>query len=87
MVSMLTTVDNPYNPFKQFDEWRVFDERSGYHTLSFLARIVKDSNDLSDSDQSAAIEAAIDEIVELNILGVWRKVTEDESIAIFNPTL
>lgn len=87
MASMLTTTDNPFSPFTQFNEWRVFDERSGYHTLSFLARIVKDSSELSEADEDAAIEAAIDEIVELNVLGVWRKVTDEDEIVVFNPTL
>jgi hypothetical protein len=71
---MLTTVDNPYDPFKQFDEWYAWDESAGYHTSSFLARIVKTSDELSDADQSLAIEQAIDEIVRENVSGVYRKV-------------
>jgi hypothetical protein len=71
---MLTTVDNPYNPFTQFDEWFEFDERAGYKTTAFLARIVRTSDDLSESDQSLAIELAIDEIVSENVLGLYRKV-------------
>ncbi len=45
-VSMLTTLDNPFDPFSQFDEWYAWDERAGYHTTSFLARIVKTSDDI-----------------------------------------
>lgn len=74
MVHMLTTVDNPYDPFTQFDQWYSFDERSGYHTTGYLARITLSSSDLSDADQSSAIEQAIDEIVELNANGMYRKV-------------
>ena len=73
---MLTTVDNP---FTQFDEWYAFDEASGYHTTAFLARIVRTSHDLSDADQDVAIEAAIDEIVRENVLGVYRKVSSSSS--------
>lgn len=76
---MLTTVDNPFNPFTQFDEWYAFDEASGYHTTAFLARIVRTSHDLSDADQDVAIEAAIDEIVRENVLGVYRKVSSSSS--------
>lgn len=73
--SMLTTIDNPYDPFEQFDDWYAWDERSGYHTTSFLARIVKNSDDISDTDQDIAVEQAIDEIVKENVSGVYLKVT------------
>jgi len=76
--SMLTTVDNPFDPFTQFDEWMAFDEDKGYHSSAYLARIVKSSDDLSEADQDIAIELAIDEIVELNILGIYKKVTMDQ---------
>jgi len=71
---MLTTVDNPFDPFTEWDEWYAFDERHGYRTTAFLARVVITSDDLSDADQSAAIEAAIDEIVKENVLGLYRKI-------------
>jgi hypothetical protein len=73
---MLTTVDNPYDPFTQFDEWRAYDERQGYNTLSFLARVIITSNELSEADESLAIEEAIEEIVQENVLGLYRKVEE-----------
>lgn len=73
--SMLTTVDNPFDPFDQFDEWYAFDTRHGYNSLGLLARIVKTSPYLSEVDQAEAIETAIDEIVEENVLGVSKKVS------------
>lgn len=75
---MLTTVDNPYNPFTEFDEWYRFDTSAGYYTSALLARIVRTSDELSEADDSAAIEAAIDEIVHENVSGMHRKVTESE---------
>jgi hypothetical protein len=75
--SMLTTVDNPFNPFTQFDEWNNFDTTHGYYTCALLARVIKTSDELSEADASAAIEAAIDEIVQLNASGMHRKVTSD----------
>ena len=73
--SMLTTIDNPYDPFTQFDEWYNFDTASGYHTAALLSRIIKTSDDLPDGYQSQAIEDAIDEIVAENVSGVHRKVS------------
>lgn len=72
---MLTTVDNPWNPFTHFDDWNAWDTSAGYHTMAFLARIVKTSDELSEADQSLAIELAIDEVVKENITGVYRKMT------------
>lgn len=72
---MLTTVDNPWNPFTNFDEWRAFDETQGYHTSAFLARVVHSSDALSEEQQQADIETAIDEIVSENLLGLYRKVS------------
>jgi hypothetical protein len=70
---MLTTIDNPYNPFTQFDEWRVWDERSGYNTLAYLGRVVITSDELSEADQVLALEQAIDDIVDANG-GLYKKV-------------
>ena len=72
--SMLTTIDNPYNPFTQYDDWYAFDIQKGYSTCSYLARITKSSDELSFEEEQMAIEVAIDEIVKMNILGVYRKV-------------
>lgn len=74
---MLTTVDNPFDPFEQFDEWYAYDTQQGYHTAAFLARITMLSDDLSDADQHVAIQVAIDEIVEVNVLGLYRKVSRN----------
>lgn len=75
---MLTTIDNPFNPFTEYGQWNAYDTQMGYHTASFLARIAKLSDELSEADQSAAIESAIDEIVKENVTGVFRKVAEDD---------
>lgn len=70
---LLTTVDNPWNPFTNYDEWYEFDHSMGYDTPGLLGRIAKVSIDLSDADFELAIEQAIDEICELNVSGMHRK--------------
>ena len=75
-VHMLTTIDNPYNPWTHYDEWFAWDAQAGYHTPGYLARIVRSSDELSDEDQSLAIEQAIDEIIEENVLGIYKRVPE-----------
>jgi len=75
---MLTTIDNPYDPFKNFDDWFQFDEEKGYHSCSYLARIAKTSNQFSDQENDAEIEAAIEEIIKNDPFGIYLKVSEKE---------
>lgn len=75
---MLTTVDNPFDPFTRFNEWLAYDIQKGYNTASFLARVCVLSDDLSEADQHLAIQLAIDEIVQENVSGMWRKITREE---------
>jgi hypothetical protein len=72
---MLTTVDNPFNPFDDFTNWYNYDTQKGHHTLAFLARIAHTSTDLSDEDQRLIVQQAIDEIVRENVSGIMRKVS------------
>lgn len=74
---MLTTIDNPFNPFTHYDDWYNFDVSQGYNTCAYLARIVQSSDELSDEDQSEAITQAMNEIVKLNILGIYLKVNNN----------
>ena len=72
--SMLTTVDNPFDPFTQFDQWFQWDTSNGYDSLALLARVVRTSEEISDPDQSLALEQGIDEIIRENVSGMHRKV-------------
>ena len=62
----ITTSDNPYDYFTQFDEWFAFDNQMGYHTCEYLARIVSLAPDLSDEQEQTEIENAIDSIIKWN---------------------
>lgn len=71
--NMLTTVDNPFDPVTQFNEWNTWDRYAGYNTLAYLARVVITSGELSPALQSQAIEEAIDTIINENV-GLYKKV-------------
>lgn len=75
---MLTTVDNPFDPWTQWDEWFVWDQNAGYNTPGFLDRVTRNDSELSEKDQALVIQQAIDEIVRENVLGVFRKVKKGE---------
>lgn len=72
---MLTTVDNPFNPLTDWDDWYNYDESKGYYTSEYLARITKTSDDLGEQEQDQAMEEAIDEIIELNPDGFYKKIS------------
>lgn len=78
---MLTTVDNPYNPFTQYDEWLAWDEQSGYFSNALLSRIAITSDELSETDQEIAIETAIDEIIKENASGMHKKISKESVTA------
>lgn len=73
-VYMLTTTDNPYSPFTQPDAWYNYDRQMGYYTPEYLARIAKTSPALSDAQNDMITLDAINEIVAMNVLGIYRKV-------------
>ena len=79
---MLTTVDNPYDPFDQFDSWYQFDMDKGYSSCSYLARIARTSDQLTDQENNKEIEHAINEIIKYDFMNIYRKVvreTNDEA--------
>ena len=78
--SWLTTLDNPYDPFTQFDEWYQFDTNNGYNTCGYIARIAKTSNELSDADYNLEVDRAIEEILKFNPLNIYVKVKQKEKI-------
>ncbi|QED11735.1 hypothetical protein PP914_gp247 [Arthrobacter phage Qui] len=79
---MLSTVDNPYNPFTHWDEWWAFDTdpARGYHTSGLLARIARNSDEMSESDQEWANESAIDEILHEDFRGMYIRVSPESKI-------
>ena len=74
---MLTTIDNPFDPFEQFTSWLLFDEEKGYHSCSYLGRIARTSDQLSDEENDLEVERAIDEIVKYDFRNIYKKVTQD----------
>jgi hypothetical protein len=76
---MLTTVDNPFDPFTRFEEWLAYDTDAGYNTPALLARVAKVSDELSEPDQALAIQEAIDEVCRENVSGMFRKVSKNST--------
>lgn len=75
---MLTTFDNPFDPFEQFIPWLLFDAEKGYNSSGRLMRIAKITDDMSQEEYDAEIERAIDEIITYDFMNVYKKVVKQK---------
>lgn len=78
---MITTFDNPFDPFEQFTQWFLFDVEKGYNTCSYLGRIARTSEQLSEEENDLEIERAIDEIIKYDFMNIYKKVKKKSSAA------
>lgn len=76
---MLTTFDNPFNPFKDFALWWKEDRRLGHDCCGILARTSNVSDVSSDENNEKDIYDAMDEIVS-NEPMIYRKVSESDYV-------
>jgi hypothetical protein len=76
----LTTIDNPWSPFTQTNEWRKFDETHGYHTEQLLATYAFTSDTFSDGQNEEAVDEALQEAVERSPLGIHVIIDENSPI-------
>lgn len=76
---MLSTTDNPWNPWTHFKEWLTYDMNNGHNTLPYLARITVSSDEISQADQDLAIEQAIEEIIRIHDGELYVAVPEPNS--------
>jgi hypothetical protein len=70
----LTTFDNPYDPFKQFASWFLYDTEKGYNSCAYLGRIARTSDQLTDEENDSEIERAIDEIIKYDFRNIYKKL-------------
>ena len=73
----LSTIDNPFNPFDDFENWLRFDTDKGYNSCEYLARIAQTSNEFGENMYNQDVEEAIDEIVRMNTNGMYIKVVDE----------
>lgn len=70
----LTTIDNPWDPFNNFDEWFEFDIEKGYNSCGIVDRIAKTNDSMSEAEVKATIDAAIDRFVADDPLNLYISV-------------
>ena len=74
---MLTTFDNPFDPFEQFTSWFLFDTEKGYNCCSRLARIAQITDDMTQLEVDVEVERAIDVIIKRDFTNTYKKVKRE----------
>lgn len=61
----LTTVDNPYNPFTQFDDWYDYDMMKGYNTCGLIMKYAPCSEEnFTEKENTEQIQYACNRILD-----------------------
>ena len=71
---MITTIDNPFDYYKEFDDWNAFDVANNHNTLSLIARLALVSPELSDEENEAEINRAIEQVLEFDYEGIYKRI-------------
>ena len=74
----ITTIDNPFDPFNEFDSWFAFDVEKGYYTSSKIARLTHLTDDMSEAEETEEIERAIDRLIEIDPLDIYKKIEYED---------
>lgn len=74
---MLTTRDNPFNPYTQWDSWLQWDRDHGYYTNELLARVANASLDMDEDQRDELIEMAQLYILENDITQMYILVNNE----------
>lgn len=74
---MLSTFDNPFNPFEQFNNWFMFDIEKGYYSSAKLDRLTNITDDMSEKEYNEEVERAIDAFIKLDFTNTYTKVRRD----------
>ena len=76
----ITTVDNPFDPFSQFDRWLNYDEQMGYKTCARVAALAHCNFDnLTEKENIDLINSAIVRLCEFFGDEVYRVVVEGQT--------
>lgn len=73
----LSTFDNPFNPFTDYNSWLSFDKEKDYNSSERLMRVAKITEEMSDVEETREIERAIDTIIKNDFLNIFIKVSQD----------
>lgn len=75
---LLTTKDNPYSPFTEWNAWYDFDESHGYCTCGLIARIAKVNTLMFGKEKDEEILRAMRRIIQIDLTNNYKLVTPED---------
>lgn len=75
---LLTTFDNPFNPFVDFSSWYMFDCEKGHNSSSRLARIANINSEMTQKEIDEERERAMKLIVKYDLEDTFFMGTEEQ---------
>lgn len=81
---MLTTIDNPFDPFDDFNSWYMFDCEKHHFTSSRLMRIAHITPEMSQKEIDDELDRAMDLIVRHDPEEKYIKVLEKQTATATN---
>ena len=73
-VCMMSSIDNPFNPFEDFESWHLYEQEKGFDPCSIVARLANLSDDMSEEEIDLETERVIDRFIALDPLNRFEKV-------------
>lgn len=78
----LTTIDNPFDPIDDFDNWYDYDMEKGYNCCGYVDRVSHYFDGMTETEKVVELERAIDEILTVNPLNIFKKVKRSVEVAV-----
>ena len=77
----LTTIDNPYDPFDQFEEWFQYDVQHSYNCCGLVALLAETSDSMTEQEKDSILFEGMKQLIETDPLNqytiVEREVSDD----------
>lgn len=75
---LITTIDNPFSPFDEFEKWYKFDLAKGYNTCEIVGRLASKDQSLTSIEEIEEMNEIVDKIIEFDFLNVYKKVKSSD---------
>lgn len=79
--NLLTTIDNPFNPFDDFASWYEFDCEKEHFTCSRIARLADIDDEMTQREVEDELERVMNFIVRYDPEEKYMKVHETSAVS------